>query len=234
MRALLLVLCLCITAPACAITANTEDAGHESARGIARAIRSGRLAELARRSDDTLDAIIRVAVVNMRAGGDLYWRDADRIEWQWNHKYRGMLVRDALTRGIGSHHPLIQWLADAYAVIEAALGVEVCKALHLSDIETLNRGVVVVFNPRSFPMDDVPGARIDEYRRHFAYDDTMNHYYGVSAVVTWWGISIGCWAGTSGFGAFLCAIAATGGEWLMGHVLGPKLSDLVYHTAGGT
>lgn len=194
---------------------------------IRKEIKEGGIPAAARRAQMSLDSIFLVAQVNLEAKG--YRNQAYYIKYQWRTFYRAELMRVAMASqfgdDIGDHSPLWQWLADVYDKVEKALGVEVCKALHLSDIKTMNYGLPIVFRACTFPMDNVTIGREHEYRNHFAKGSV---YYGVVPVATWWAISIGCWSGTSGVGSFLCALAATGAEWLMGNVIAPHLSDQIF------
>lgn len=115
---------------------------------------------------------------------------ADSIEREWNSVYGASFFSD--THNIGDHKPISQWLSDKYELIEGFLGVEVCKATHISDIKTLNSGITTTIHPGTFPMDNVSGDRQVEYVRHFAGgpsgDDT---YYGVIPVIIYWSVNIG-------------------------------------------
>jgi hypothetical protein len=138
-------------------------------------------------ADQAVDGALKRAIKELRKKG--YSSYAQTIEFEWTAYYGNSLFTDE--RNIGDHKPINQWLAEKYQVIEMFLGVEVCKALHISDIKTLNFGIPVTIHPCSFPMDLVQGERVDEYVRHFAGgpngDDT---YYGVIPVITYWAVVI--------------------------------------------
>ena len=106
-----------------------------------------------------------------------------------------------------------------------ALGVEVCKALHLSDIKTFNFTLPIVFRPCSFPMDAVTITRKAEYRNHFAQGKV---YYGLVPVITYWAINAPCMIGTAGLATMLCGPAASIAEWFMGYSIAPWLSDKIF------
>lgn len=216
----LLVLCLPIFANECSNN-DTDECGHQYSRRYGKAI--SRLQDIRIKTDASLDAMIRVAVVNMKAQQNLSAMDAEMIEYAWNNEYKGMLLDES--RDIG-HIYLSKFLEDSYDKIEKALGVEVCKALHLSDIKTVNCALAVIFNPCKYDMTGVLESRKQDYRDHFAKGQV---YYGLVPVVTWWAISIGCWSGTAGIASFVCSIAASGAEYLMGNVLAPPLSDRIFN-----
>lgn len=223
---LILALFLCIPAFA-DDRADAEAHGKRVAQQLRDDLSQGRLTHLAKLTDSALEAVVGRAIAELRRQG--VWEYADVKETEWRGQYRGFLVAHTMMhpsqRDIGDHAPLVKWLADFYNSVEAMIGVDACKALHLSDIKTFNFCIPVVFRPCSFPMDGVLIPRKDEYQNHFAEGDV---YYGLVPVVTWWAIEIGCMAGTSGIAAFLCGPAAMAGEYAMGKWLAPKLSDLVF------
>lgn len=183
---------------------NTKECGHAFARRHEKAV--SRLHDLAIRTDEALDSMMQVAVVNLRAKGELFWADADEIEYRWRFEFKGMAQDE--TRDIG-HIYLIKWLEDTYQKIEGALGVEVCKALHLSDIKTVNCFLGIVGHLCTYDMTGVLESRKQDVRDHLAKGAV---YYGIGPVVTWWAISIGCWTFTAGAGSFVCAIASSAAE----------------------
>lgn len=206
---------------------NTKQCGETYSRKYSKSI--ARLHDLEVKTDAALDSIMRVALVNMRARGEIFWADADEIEYMWATRWKGELLKEN-SRDIG-HIYLIKWLEDAYQKIEGALGVEVCKALHLSDIKTVNCFLGIVGKLCTYDMTGVLESRKQDVRDHLAKGAV---YYGIGPVVTWWTISIGCWAGTAGVGSFICAIAASGAEWLIGNVLMPPISDRIYDAVCGS
>ena len=176
-------------------------------------------------TDFAIDRALRLAVVELKRRGEFY--EAETIEMEWEYIYSKSLF--ALNRPIGDHKPISQWLAEKYNVIEFVLGVDLCKRLHISDIKSLNHGIPVTIHPCSFPMDNVQGLPIDEYKRHFAGgpfgDDT---YFGVVPVISYWAIYGTCVGATAGVGyVILCGLVGEVGERLMGFA-SPRLSDAVY------
>jgi len=203
-------------------------------RGTARAIRQeiedGGMPRLALRTDQALDQLVARGVSELRdKGDDIY---ATRTEWDWKQNYQGYLTRGLMLRGgrdIGDHAPLIKWLASFYDHLESVLGVDACRALHLSDIKTFNFCIPVVFHPCTFPMDSVQGAREDEYRRHFAKGAV---YYGLMPVILYWTADIACLAGTYGTGiGWLCGPISSAAEFITGKWIAPKVSDFVFERA---
>lgn len=226
----ILLLCFAVTAQAVMTEQDAEAVYRDTAMKMKHEIELGGLPTAAVYVDGQLDSMIRVAVVNLRAGDHDAQDLAMQVEWDWNNYYHGYLPAVTGLEGIGitdigDHAPLSHWLAETYDKIEASLGVGTCKLLHISDIKTFNFAIPVVFRPCSFPMDAVTIDREHEYRNHFCKGGV---YYGLIPVTLWWTISIGCWTGTSGVGSFLCAIAASSAEAFMGDVIGPRLSDDIY------
>lgn len=183
------------------------------------------LTSIAEKTDFAIEQIITRSVAALRDQD--FDDDADKIEKEFV-PFKNYLSRSFGSRDIGDHDPLILWLAVVYEGIELKLGVEVCKALHISDIKTLNFCIPIVFKPCTFPMGLVAISRQEEYKNHFAKGLV---YYGLIPVITYWAIDIGCLAATSGAGSFLCGLGATLGERLMGNRLAPRLSDLVFTRA---
>lgn len=180
----------------------------------------------AKRTDFAIEAIIKRSVRSLRDQG--FDEDADEIERDFP-QYRNYLqnmVAHSNGRDIGDHKPLITWLAVVYELIEFKLGVEVCKALHISDLKTINYCIPVVFKPCTFDMGSISIPRRDEYRLHFASGKV---YWGLVPVITYWAIEVGCLAATSGAGSFLCGLGATLGERVMGNRLAPGMSDWVFN-----
>lgn len=193
-------------------------------------IRSGNLDALAQRSDAAIQAMVARGVKELAIRGDEVY--AAQAQSEYETKFRGYLTRMVRSRDIGDHKPLVEWLDSFYERLEFVLGVELCKATHLSDLYTLNHCIPVVFHPCTFPMDAVGGDRESEYQRHFAKGSV---YYGLVPVVTYWALDIGCVAATQGAGTiWLCGPIAGAGEYLMATFVAPKLSNAVYeHVCGG-
>jgi hypothetical protein len=204
-----------------------------SARSLHREFRDYGLTALAMRSDQALDVIVKKGVEQLKeAGDDLY---ATQLESEWSEKFRGYLSHGMAQNGgrdIGDHKPLIEWLAQFYNRIEAVIGLDACKALHLSDIKTFNYCIPIVFHPCTFPMDAVTISREAEYRNHF---DQGAVYYGLVPVITYWVVDIACLAATQGAGTvWLCSPLGSAGEFIMGKWFAPKLSDFVFEKACGS
>jgi len=200
---------------------NTEEYGKAYAKKYSNAINT--LDDLKSRTDEALDFAFKVAVVNLRDKG--FYADADQIEFEWNTEWRGAIF----TRDIG-HIYLSSWLENTYDKIEKALGVETCKALHISIIKTVNCSLPVLFGGCSWDMTGVLESRRQDYIDHFAHGAV---YKGLLPEVTWAGITVGCWAGTAGVGAFLCSIAASGAEWFAADIVGPPLGGKLYDAICG-
>lgn len=201
-------------------------------KAIASQINDPKLLNLAQKTDKVIGLIISHAVETLHDQG--FDRDAEEINMQYKSSYRGFvenMVSD--THHIGDHKPLLDWLAKTYATIESKLGVQTCKALHLSDLKTINFAIPVVFHPCDFNMDNLPVDRQSEYRRHFSKDDNSDALYGLVPVTTYWIIEGACLVGTSGLGSILCGIGASGAEWFMGNSIAPSLSDALFNKICG-
>lgn len=192
------------------------------------------LQNLAKKTDVTIKAIITRAVSTLHDQG--FDEEANRIEQEYSSNYDWFVFRMVLSQRdhhIGDHKPLLDWLTQVYDSLEAKLGVQTCKSLHLSDIKTLNFCIPVVFHPCTFDLNGLNVDREAEYRRHFAMDDggsaDLEHsLYGLASVSVYWVIEGVCLGTTSGLGSMLCGLAATGAEFFSGHIVMPPLSDKLF------
>jgi hypothetical protein len=201
-------------------------------RQIEEELKDGDFLPLAKRYDWALDHIIERTTRELKKRGhhDL----ADEATAAWNFHYRGFLTRMvANERDIGDHKGLADWLTAFYLKVELLLGREVCKALHISDLHTLNHGLAVIFRPCTFSMDNVPYTRKAEYQQHFNGDFAPTGFYGVLPVLVYWVIDIPCMVGTAGLAALLCGPAASVGEYLTYRFVGPKISDRIFDRVCG-
>lgn len=230
-----LILCLCI-ALFCAVSnfakgdeldnvqLHFPKAHQDYAKATVRALRSEiqkeGLHSVARRTDAALDLLVERASKKLDEAGDSEYAYFKHTEWK--RQYSGTLTRLMNARDIGDHptQELSVWLEDFYEHLEFVLGIEVCKALHLSDIKTINCTVKIVFYPCSFLMDSVAGERIDEYRRNFAEGEV---YYGLVPVLSFWAVEIAMMAG-----GIPVPFVAGGVEFMMGKFVAPKLSDAIF------
>lgn len=194
----------------------------KSAEQVGREIDSGGVPAIRVLSQQVLDILLRKAAYKLSVEG--FQSNAENIYYDWTETYQYMLLDSA--RDIGDHSPLSTWLALTYAVIEADLGVEVCKATHLSDIKTFNYAIPVVFKPCSFSMDMITIARNEEYKDHFAKGAI---YEGLVPVLTYWAVELPCIVSTSGLASFVCSPISSLAEKFMGNRIAPSLSDRIFH-----
>ena len=134
---------------------------------------------------------------------------------------------------MGDHDPAIPFLISLYKKSVQLIGLEATEALHISDLATISWAIPVVFHPVTFSANLVhPNEpRIQDYRDAFAKDSGNDRLYRLASVAVWWGVEIGCSAGTAGIAALLCGPAAMAGEYIMGTRLGPRLPDWIYTRA---
>ena len=179
-----------------------------------------------------IDTIIRKGVAYLKDHG--HDTEADQITQEWETAEQFNLYSDIGNlkyRHIGDHAPISQWLKNTSMTFRILLGVNIWKGTHLSDLETLNSGLPVVVKPCSFPMDSVTIQRQDEYRNHFAYDDTPSggdELYGVGAVLTYWAVETPCLMATGGLLGLFCSPVSSIAESLFGKHIGQKLSDKIF------
>lgn len=182
-------------------------------------IENGRLAE---RTDQALDAMIRLAVYKLNRVGKK--KDANILLREWEDQWSGYLTR---TRGIGDHAPMSAWLSEKYRMLEFTLGKDVVYTLRLSDIHTINHALPVVFKC----VDNVDEM---EYFLHFVHDDSASGpYRGLTPVVAYWTSFFACVGFTWGTGFMLCAPVSEGISWFVKSVIGPKLNEWAWKKACG-
>lgn len=170
------------------------------------------IVELAVETDRNLNAMIRLAIFNLRlqGRGDL----ADQIKDEWENQWQGALVTQTMLKDLGDHEPLSQWLAVVTATIELVIGPQAMKFLHLDDLVIINYAIPVVFNPTDPEWDQA------EYKLHFV---------PLAGVTAYWGSYIACVGATWGGGiVFLCTPVGMISENLVVKFVAPKMSDRVY------
>jgi hypothetical protein len=196
--------------------------------------------ELPEAATQAFDAMFHVAQQELRDHG--HGELALQLGGEWQRK-RFDLAGGRLG-DTGDHQPFSQWVAQWYAVLEAALGEPLMEATHLRDIWVLNFSIPVVFNREAvngWCVDDLalhPSDKcIAEYRRHFvgtkyAGNDpfaTAILHHGFAGVVTYWLIWAGCEGATWGGGWFvICTPLGDVGEYVMEKFFAPKISDRLY------
>ena len=178
--------------------------------------------KLAKRTDASLANMVSTAAWKLKKEGHPFM--AADIQSQYRNRFSGfleaMVLKQIANGGVilptdlGDHEPLSQWLADWYQKLEDTLGEDICKLLHLDDINIVNYAIPVVF----FRVPEY--ISIEEYKLHFV------PLGGVCAYWVTWGA---CTAATFGTGAFLiCTPAGMAAEWLVVKYVAPPVSDWVW------
>lgn len=204
-----------------------RDQRQSAEKAVARIEREMQTFEgLAYHSNASIRAILKIAVRNLKRRG--YWSTANELERDWA-RFDGKLIElvelnrgEIGARNIGDFEPLIEWLSEAYEKIESKLGYQLCVALRLSDLKTINHGLVVVFRPCHFGYD--------EFFKHFATNDPK--YRSLFPVVSYWTTVIGCSIGTYGIGYFfICSPAGMLVEFIVDKKVAPWLAPKLYNLA---
>jgi hypothetical protein len=179
---------------------------------------------IAYHSNASIKAIIKIASRNLRRRG--HFTTANGLERGWD-RFDGTLIKlaqnqgDIANRNIGDFEPLVKWLSDAYEKIESKLGYQLCVALRLSDLKTINHGLVVVFRPCKYGYD--------EFYKHFATSDPK--YRSLLPVVSYWTTVITCSIGTYGIGYFfICSPAGMLVEFVVDKKVAPWLAPKIYNS----
>ena len=181
-----------------------------------RDIKAGHLAY---DTDRALNALIRLGWYKLSRVGQK--EAANKMLREWEGQWQGEVSRLWLTRGIGDHRPLSQWLAEKYTMMEFLLGKDVCHALRLDDIKTINFGIPVVISC----VDNVDEV---EYGRHFIADE-VNGYRGLGPVVAFWVTEFACVGFTWGTGFLYCGPIAMGVEYLTKQFVAPRLNHPLWN-----
>lgn len=200
-------------------TAQEQEANSKINR-IAKDLQRDYYRELSRKANVSLRAMMKVGVINLRNRG--HQEEAGWLERGWK-RWDGEIERIVLSgrhRDIGSWKPLSTWLAAAYEVIEYALTYNVAYALRLTDIKSLNYGLVVTFSPCEYGLD--------EFMKHTWTGDPK--YRSVVPLVTYWTVAIGCSFSSFGITYFyVCGPFGMLCELAMNKAISPWLGPRVYN-----
>lgn len=175
--------------------------------------------DLAVLSNDSIRNIVKLSALKLRKKG--YPETASEVEAIWRH-YDGRLIDIALgTRDIGWFDPISNALALIYELTEAKLGFDVCHALRIDDIKTINFALRVAFRPCYYGYD--------EYYKHMVIDPK---YRGLIPVLSYWTVVIGCSYATYGIGyVIICSPAAYVIEKIVANRIAPVAVDKLYNIA---
>lgn len=175
--------------------------------------------DVAKTTDLAINGILKISIKELNDKG--YSKLAKELEKDWK-RFDGFLVRGLLlNRDIGWFEPLIEWLALAYESIELALGIELCRSLRISDLKTINHGIVVVFRPCHYGES--------EFKLHFIHDEK---YRGFAPVISYWAAAISCTAALHGAGYFfVCSPAAMVIERVVDKRIAPRVAPKLYKAA---
>jgi len=185
------------------------------AKRLQREIAEGGLYKLAQRTEQALERIIEVANINLRRKG--FHVTADNIEADYKIHKGSIIAMTLLGRDIGDFEPWSDFIRRTYMAVEARLGLELCRALRISDLHTINQSRVV-FQPCRYGLY--------EFELHFIHD---SKYRGLIPVVAYWVTSIGCSLFTAGMGTFIiCSPLAMLVEWSVDSYVAPWLAPKIY------
>lgn len=143
--------------------------------------------------------------------------DARPLQKQWDAQFSKVFLNLEIgVNDIPDHEPAIKWLNDFYLLLVATLGQSTVMSMHLDDIDTLNRGVPVMFHPK--------GTDKVDYNLCFVKS---------SAAIGYWTVMGGCslynWLGTNPT-IVICSPLAEGGR-LAFKIIADPLSDAIWEGA---
>lgn len=177
------------------------------------------LEDLADASHHALSNIVGVASYELSRRG--HFETAQMVEAIWRHTEIRFHDAVLLQRDIGWYEPISDALALIYDLTEQKLGYDLCHALRLDDIKTINHGLVVAFRPCFYGFE--------EYFKHLVEDPK---YRGLLPVLSYWTIVIGCSYATYGIGyPFICSPTAYVVERIVRKRVAPKAVNQIYKTA---
>lgn len=200
----------------------------QEAAELERAIDNG---ELLVKTEKAMNNLIITAAGILRKKGHSY--EAAELENDWFNHHQHDLRVYAMSRGLGDHKPLSQWLKEQTDKLTFLLGVDLMKKTHLIDLVVFNHAIPVVFKPCNQPW-----SNLDEFRKHFSKDE---NYQGSTETVcsllptvSWW-ISYGVCCGASMGSGFVmvCGVGASVVQRLVCNYVSDGLSDRVFRRACG-
>ena len=196
-----------------------EAKAREVAARFERHMRDG---DMPAKTDVAISTLVRLAAKHLRKKG--YKAEAAAIQDEYDTQFDGYVVRETSQRNIGDHKPLSAWLAKTYIKLENFLGIALCQALHLSDLQVINYGLPVVFHPCNPEWDEA------DYLAHFAHDPK----YGPALVpvISYWFAFAGCEVGTWGIGwSLICGPVGMITELLVDKFVALPLGTKIYARA---
>lgn len=175
--------------------------------------------DLAVLSNSAIRNIVKVASLELRRRK--HREVAEEIEAVWRF-YDKRLIDIALdNRDIGWFEPISDALALIYDLTEQRLGFDVCHALRIDDLKTINFGLRVAFRPCFYGYE--------EYFKHMAKDPK---YRALLPVLSYWTVVIGCSYATYGIGyVFICSPAGYIIEKVVENRIAPKATKKLYDLA---
>jgi hypothetical protein len=175
--------------------------------------------DLAVLSNSAIRNIVKVASLHLKRKH--YYEEAKEIETLWRYYDKRLIDIATFSRDIGWFDPISDALALIYELTELRLGFEVCHALRLDDLKTINHGLRVAFRPCFYGYE--------EYYKHMAKDPK---YRALLPVVSYWTVVIGCSYATYGIGyAVICSPAGFVVEKVVQNKIAPKAVDKLYNLA---
>lgn len=179
----------------------------------------GDLEDLASMSVHAITNIVKVSSLELRKKG--HRETAEMIEVIWKHYDDKLLDLGMGKRDIGWFEPISDGLSLIYELTEQQLGYDVCHALRIDDIKTINHALRVAFQPCYYGLD--------EYYKHMVKDPK---YRGLLPVLTYWTVVIGCSYATYGIGyVIICSPAAYVIEKVVQNRIAPKVVNRIYEAA---
>jgi hypothetical protein len=175
--------------------------------------------DLAVLSNSAIRNLVKVASVELKKRK--HNEEAQEIEALWKYYDKRLIEIATFQRDIGWFDPISDALALIYELTELKLGYEICHALRLDDLKTINHGLRVAFRPCFYGYE--------EYYKHMAKDPK---YRALIPVLSYWTVVIGCSYATYGIGyVFICSPAGFVIEKVVENKIAPKATTKLYNLA---
>jgi hypothetical protein len=166
-------------------------------------------------ADWALSKMVYLAANHFNRVGDT--KSARSIVDEYEFSFSGYFASKMMSKSIGDHAPLSDWMAKWYRRLEAKFGPRFMETTRLKDLKTFNYAIPVVFSPkgeaRSNPI--IPWAK----------QDYVDHFVPFAGAVGYWTAWAGCTAGTWGLGwlTFICGSAGWAAEYIIMKEIAPEL-----------
>lgn len=166
--------------------------------------------KLGQKIQKALNSQVGFAIFRLKRRGTV---KAVQYEKEWKQFNTHFEFLELGINNIEDHDPALIWLDDFYKFLVNTLGEKQIKTLHLDDIDVFNRGIPVVFKPKTVEKPD--------------YNDC---FVRVSKGIGYWTIMLGC-TGYNYLGSaptmLFCGPISSAGRFAFG-ILADPVADAIW------